>query len=42
MADNVAGDGSSGGAVGDQNPGFAGKILIFKFNYFLFVNGLRN
>ena len=26
MADNVAGDGSSGGA------GFAGKLLIFKIN----------
>ena len=26
MADNVAGDGSSGVAVGDQNPGSAGKF----------------
>ena len=32
MADNAAGDGSSGGAVGDPNPGSAGKILIFKLN----------
>ena len=31
MADNVAGDGSSGGAVGDQNPGSAGNFKKSNF-----------